>query len=177
METAEARVKKALETYDHLLWEAIIRVCGGAESKTFSHTANSVRVVYRICKIDPRDVFLEIIAKIEYFISRSIEIRKLGKEYRDSYAANNLCSRGHYQLFLRDVVLKEQGVDLDSDKIPVLCDFVEFNDRYSNAYICCPCIGKHLENTRDLSSFKVDLREPKRVGNNVYEFRFQISVK
>ncbi len=174
METAE-RISKAVETYDHIFWESIIQVCNGAISKTFSQTGNSVRVVYEVCKNDPRKVFPEIKARAEYYISRSMEIRKIGKEYRDSYVANNLCSNGHYQLFLRDMFFREQGVDFDSlGNFSMLCDFVELKDRYSNAYICCPCTGEHLENTRDLAEFEIKLHEPKKVGRNTYEFRFEI---
>lgn len=44
-------------------------------------------------------------------------------------------------------------------------------------YICCPCSGKHLKNTSELKRFTINLQKPKKVGNNKFEFRFEVSLK
>ncbi len=189
METKE-RISKAVETLDHLLWEAIIRVCGMALSKTFELTENSVRVVYqtwnsklRWCikePIDPRDVFLKVTAKVEYFISLHMRVRKLGKEYRNYNVANGLCSNPWYQLFLIDILAKQDRIDLNclgNCQQLVLCDFVEFRHDYSGQSFCCPCVGEHLSNTSELYNYNHEIHEPKKVGKNSYEFRFTVTAK
>lgn len=185
METKE-RVRKAVETYDHLLWEAIIEVCGVALSKSFERMGNQVRVVYQTCanepyvsfekthylERDPRRQLRLIEIEVEKLVSLSLPIQKLGKKsYETLSVAKHLCSRYSYQDFLQNIL---------REKTEYECDFVEFGRKGfggmgEKGYICCPCIGEHLENTRDLATFKVDLQKPEKVGKDTYEFRFTIN--
>lgn len=188
-------INRAVETYDHLLWEAIIRVCGIALSRSFHQYGNEVRVVYGVCpldptsqgsaSVDPRREFLQIETEVVRMISLSLPIRKLGLEFREVVAANNLCSSPSYRKFFNDkIVYYKPGIGegyslikgSDGFLVPCFkCDFVEIGAQDQDGHICCPCVGKHLENTRDLSGFKVSLDKPERVGKDVYEFRFEIS--
>lgn len=182
-------VQCAIETYDHLLWEAVIKVCGRAFSQSFSCKENRVRVVYRTVppdclagdEADPRIQFQKIREVIDKLISLSLPIRKLGKNSRGTCKARKMCSQGSYMIFLENTIPLSKVSFSDylirGEYEAYDCDFVEVGTWGEKDYICCPCVGQHLENTRGLSNFKIDLQEPKRVGKGTYEFRFKVGVR
>ncbi len=184
-------VQRAIETYDHLLWEAIILVCGDALSKSFQRQGNRVRVVYQTAGPDclswsggypdPRGHLPQIKEEIARLINLSLPIKKIGKKPRLMNEAKQLCSRLSYQDFLRNVApLSKEGYINSWSQYRegwmYDCDFVEIGNRGKKGYICCPCVGQHLSNTKDLAGCGVNLQEPKRVGNGTYEFRFEVVV-
>lgn len=185
-------IDRAVETYDHLLWDSLIRICGLAFSKSFARKENSVRVVYQthdpefpgvVSPVDPREAFQQIKTETNRLIALALPIRKLGIENRRFNVARSLCSHHCYLDFL----LFGCGILTEADRlsilfmgntqIPVFCDFVEIGDKGSNGYICCPCVGEHLDLTSDLLRFEINLKKPKRGGKDTYEFRFEISAK
>lgn len=182
---------RAVETYDHLLWEAVARVCGVALSQAFAQDGGKVRVVYKTCHNDPhfwphggcpdpRGHLRQIEGEVAKLASLCLPIQKLGKKLREAYEAEQLCSRIGYKCFLQNTVpfsqeyLVTHASQLRLEK-SYDCDFVEFGFRGEEGHICCPCIGEHLTNTKDLRAFKIDLQEPRRVGKDAYEFRFEIA--
>ena len=186
---SEREISQALETYDHLLWEAIIRVGGVAFSKSFERRGNLIRVVYATynedspskAPFDPRPVFSQIEDGVFSFTTSSLPVIKLGYKSRGFTVASNLCSHPCYKDFLFNAVLTERKrIDLvcfGSMTLPIACDFVEIGNRSEKDYICCPCVGEHLSYTSDLLSFKVVLQKPKKVGKHNFEFRFEIISK
>jgi hypothetical protein len=209
----ENRIPKAIETFDHLLWEAIIRVCGIALSKAFKREGNSVRVVYEIRDpglnfwrekpfyLDPRG-HLDLIKKeIDYFISSTLPIKKEMSVWRFSREANAMCSNWCYNHFLftiaSETIARLSGIkenptsenigdrqmweDFLQNQMPMVekkelvnCAFVIIGWSTLPGCICCPCVGEHLNNTSELKDFRIELSEPKKVGNDAYEFRFSI---
>lgn len=184
-------VMRAVETYDHLLWEAIIRVCGMAFSQAFEQMESRVRVVYKTYDpkfpplqskdpVDPRGAFWRIEAEAKRLISLPLPIRMLGEECRDYDVAGGLCSHPsyhHFLLFGSKILTEEDRINilgLGSRQHPVFCNFVEFGQKGEQEHICCPCTGQHLENSQDLLDFKVDLQKPTRKGKDTYEFRFEV---
>jgi len=185
----EEKIRRGLETCDHIVWQAAINVCGMAVSKSFEQRENLVRVVYQTYDpeypnikdlVDPRKAFSRIEAEFTRLISLSLGIRKRGYESRGFNVAKSLCSHTCYIEFLifgSNTMSESDKIDLfclGGIDIPVLCDFVEFGRKGEDGYICCPCIGKHLGNTKELSDFKIDLQKPKKVGKDTYEFRFSV---
>ena len=185
MEAKAEKINKAVETFDHLLWEAIIRVCGVALSKSFEQRENQIKVVYQTCanepyvsfernhesERDPRRQFQLIITEIRKLIFLSLPVKKLEKKSYEE--ANHLCSRYSYRDFLQSISREKKVSEYD---------FVEvgrrgFGGMGEKGYICCPCVGQHLENTRDLAVFEKNLHEPKKVGKDTYEFRFEVLIK
>jgi len=186
---SEKSVSEAIETYDHLLWEAVIRVCGRAFSKSFICKENLVRVVHQTVPPnylsrkhnDPRWQLPKIEEVIEKFISQSLPIRKLGKSSRGTVESERMCSQRSYQVFLKNTISPSREYFevylLTGWREVYECDFVEIGNRGEESYICCPCVGEHLTNTQDLQGFEVNLQQPKRVGRDTYEFRFEVSQK
>ncbi len=212
----EEVVERAVETYDHLLWQSIINICGVALSKAFERKENSVRVVYEIRDmglnfwrekpfyLDPRGRLDLIKKEVEHFISSALPIQKEMSSWRFSREANAMCSNWCYNHFLFDVAseelaslskckpeVTENSEDTDimwelfmQNDMPaierrelILCSFVRIGWPSLPGCICCPCVGQHLENTRDLAAFKIKLQEPKKIGKDTYEFRFEVSIK
>jgi len=180
-------VSRALETYDHLLWEAIIRVCGLAFSKAFGREGNQVRVVYQTHdpdfpgigqSVDPCAEFSRIKSFVDELASSALPVIKLGRASRPFHVAAGLCTHASYQHFLLFGILSEidriEILGRGSAGYPVSCDFVEIGRRDGKEHICCPCVGDHLASTRDFQGFVVNLSVPKRVGRDTYEFRFAV---
>lgn len=145
-------MQKAIETFDHLLWEMIARQCWGAISKTFQQQGTSVRVVYKTGS-DPREKIREIIERIVYYVTKEpLDIR----EGFVPWTELNDC----YQVF----VLTEDFADQEG-----MVKVVRFGDLF-----VAPCNNDHLASTADLTGCKISMQQPKRVGKEVYEFRFSI---
>ena len=176
-ESGEA-VSRAIETYDHLLWEAVIKVCGTALSRSFKQEGNRVRVVYQTfefepgaewsedCPVDPRQTINKIRDEVDRLISLALPIRKLGRTECDEHGAFLKCSNNSYFSFFTHTVMYRGEKS---------CDFVKIGHGGQDGYICCPCVGEHLGNTKDLLGFNVNLQPPKRVGRDTYEFRFEVA--
>jgi len=186
----EERIRKAVETCDHILWQAVINVCGIGLSRSFHQEGNNVRVVYTTyCPdpeiqtkplTDPLEQFSLIKKEVKRYISLSLPVRKLKLKPCRGMEADGFCSSFSYRDFLLTKTMGDIGLllGLPGSKL----EFVEIGNRVKDGrdqdgYICCPCVGEHLENTRDLTAFKVDLREPKKVGRNTYEFQFSVTEK
>lgn len=188
-ESVSEPVLCAIETYDHLLWQAVIKVCRIALSRSFRRDGNQVRVVYTTFDrvdgvidldnpVDPRNQFSEIKAMVEELIDWHLSIKKLGQVQRSISEARKLCSHYSYEKFLIDKVVDPNTTQTDLDFVRI-GSFVELPAHIDalrwSAYICCPCVGRHLENTRQLWDFVINLQPPKRVGKNTHEFRFEVS--
>lgn len=186
MNIQEEAVARALETYDHILWQSIINICGIALSRSFHQEENKVRVVYTTYNpdpeiqtkplTDPQEKFSLIEKEVQRYISLSLPIRKIKFSESDAENDNDLCSNYSYLFFMQDKIMGDIGLLLGLPNRPDL-EFVEIGKKGQDFYIHCPCVGQHLENTRDLTAFEIKLQEPKRVGKNTYEFRFSITEK
>jgi len=169
METVK-KISKAVETYDHLLWQAIINVCGIGLSRSFHQEGNNVRVVYTTYYpdpeiqtkpfTDPQEKFSLIEKEVQRYISLSLPIRKIKLEQCRGMEEEDLCSSFSYRDFLLSKTMGDINllIGLPGSKL----EFVEMGSRGENDYICCPCVGQHLENTRDLALFEIKLQEPEK---------------
>jgi len=168
-------VERAIETYDHLLWESVARICEQAFSQAFQKQGHAVRVVYKTT-IDPRECFEKIKEEVGFLISKELPVRKLGRRMYWLREIEGLCSRIEYfnlrQLSTREIFSKQVSDDFHVDQID--CDFVMIGIKDKADYICCPCLGQHLDNTRQLQQVEIKLQRPSKVGKNNFEFRFEI---
>ncbi len=202
----EQEVSRALETYDHLLWEVVIRNYDFAISKAFRRKGNQVSVVYKIrndrdshfignvyrdrsCSMDPRDYGSENIgAEIRRWASLSLPIKKFGVKTYGADEAKFLCSHVSYWWFLEDMVKPSSRAChvlvgsrpgerflRQGEELAYTCDFVEIGKWGNEVHVRCPCVGEHLANTNELQGFQVNLSEPERVGEDTYEFKFEIA--
>lgn len=170
--SSESRVDRAIETYDHLLWEAVARVCGRAFSKAFNKVGQSVRVVYET-DIDPRQCFGRIKEEIESLILKGLPIEK--EQPGDGWMREleEACSRKEYWQYFTSSQHWEypwEVVKIGFPRSEAWKIFPKLQD-----WICCPCKGQHLQNTSELKNFNIELKEPKRVGQDRYEFRFSLT--
>ena len=155
-------VERAVETYDHLLWEAIIRVCGGAISKGFRQQRGSASVTYEV-PADPRLHLQEIEQEIFSFIISGLSIAKTSCGSLEEL--KEICSRDEYRKFVEDAGrLWESPFRV-----------VQIGKRRSEKWVSCPCDGEHLNCTGELNMFKIELKGPRNVGKDTYKFHFVIS--
>jgi len=169
-------VERAIETYDHLLWEAVARICKQAFSQAFQKQGHAVRVVYKTT-IDPRECFEKIKEEVGYLISKELLVRKLGNKIHSLREVEKLCSRVEYLDFFFSLKRPPRPWEIyfkqfDED-FPADCDFVIIGTKQSD-HLCCPCQGQHLDNTRQLQQVEIKLQRPSKVGKNNFEFRFEI---
>lgn len=176
--TKAEEVERAISTYDHLLWEAIARVCQQAFSQAFQQQGRAVRVVYKTT-LDPREYFEKIKKEIGVLISKELPVFKLGRRNYFLEEINHLCSRLEFSDHIRQlptwkIFFKQSSEDFHVNYMD--CDFVEIGIKdQTDDYICCPCLGQHLAFTGQLQRFEIKLQEPRKVGKNNFEFRFEIN--
>jgi len=133
-------------------------------------------VVYRI-PTDPRQDEEKINYEFGGVALKELNINKLGKKKRSLVDIAILCSHSDYFHFFLGII-KSRYPDmesLDCNK-KYECDFVEIGDPSSEYYICCPCIGEHLEEVRVLGIFdrKITI---KKVGPDQYSFKLNLEVR
>jgi hypothetical protein len=189
----------AIETLDHLLWEALLqdilkeRPNELALSQAYSCKDNAVRVVYKICLAtttgiasslyyDPILRFKNIKSLVGDMIDDGLLIKKV-RPHNISYGeAKAICSHLSYRKFLFDTRTREEQLailfydnpdDLDLYEVA----FVVIGHGVLSHQIVCPCSGEHLQNTVELIPFNFTLCEPKKIGIDTYEFRFELSDK
>jgi len=157
MKKNQEAIDRAIETFDHVLWGCIAKACAYAYSKAFEKKINEVRVVYQTSS-DPREPkrFKQIKSYIEKYVKWALPIIK---EMRP-------IERAGLMKFYLDYAIQQ---NLKSSIEVVVIGPDHFYQ------IVCPCNGQHLENTGDLKKFNVVLQKPKKVGKNIYEFRFSIT--
>lgn len=154
-------VNRAIETFDHLLWEAITRASQVPISQFFEQSDDSARVVY---KVDSLYIDCERIEEeLEKMIEASLPIIKIKKKRNSYHELRQMCTHVSYQFFLDQI--------FDNDRRKTDIEFVKIGDA-----ICAPCCGKHLNNTNELNNFIIKW-ESKKVSSGVYKFSFKITAK
>ncbi len=159
MEKTQEMINRAIETYDHVLWECIAKACGFAYSQAFAKKGSRVRVVYRLSPgIDPRqpDTFQLIQDLIQEYIDWGLSIIKT--KMPDTTAG----STEYYLEYGKQIATR------------ALVEVVIIGYPTHSSQIICPCQGWHLKNTKELKHFRVELKKPKKIGKDTYEFRFKI---
>lgn len=152
-------LEKAIETLDHLLWEAIALFCKKAISKSYTLNGNKVKVVYKT-EEDPRNCFEEVLQEIDVIISQNLFIKK--EHIKNLNDLKKICSRDEYFDFINHIARDRENC-LEVVKIGTV--------------ICCPCKGQHVKSTRELERFNIEISKPIRKGRDIYEFRFSVSLK
>lgn len=168
-------VKEAIETADHILWELIIRIYGNANSVTFQQKGNEVRVVYGIMinnhpkiknpKLPPNEYF-PLVKNIFTKLSMSCEpINKIAVS--NISEMEMICSHPDYFKFFKDTLV-DRSTSFKGEVVEIY-----LND---GTRLYCPCNGTHLNKPNSLYSwFNVNFHRLKRVGQDKYEFRFNVT--
>ncbi|MDD5721389.1 MAG: hypothetical protein PHT16_03005 [Candidatus Pacebacteria bacterium] len=114
-DTNDERISKAVSTFDHILWESILRACGMATSKAFQQTGRSARVVYSIPDLDPNSaIYSEGIAQeVKSFLMYNRRVKKIGKRLYKLDEALKLCTHESYRIFLKRIFGEQQEKELD----------------------------------------------------------------
>lgn len=179
-------VREAVETTDHILWESIIRVYDNARSVAFQQEENEVRVVYEVKINNSLDITDSVLPPAEYFpfikkifTQLSMNWVTINKMPVTSFSImKKTCSHPNYFEFFLDI-LDRKIISLGPEKLDHLKFFKwEVVEIYlsDGTCLCCPCSGTHLENLGSLHNwFNVNFARPRRVGENKYEFKFNVT--